>query len=261
MLRSVRDLMGYRLGATDGVLGKVKDLYFDDASWTARYLVADTGTWLSGHQVLLSPYSLQGVDDEQSLINVALSRQRIEDSPPILCDEPVSRQFERKYYTYYGWPFYWAGPGLWGAGAYPYYGHGTNPVDTLPAPDAVENEPTGDPHLRSVREVTGYGAQARDEAVGEISDFVVADEDWAIRYLVIDTGTWWTGKKVLLAPQWIEKVSWMDRAVYADLYRDTIKQAPEYDSSKPISREYEQKLFRHYDRRAYWTNDYIAESK
>ena len=119
MLRSIKQLYGNRLGASDGEIGHVKDFYFDDQNWAIRYLVADTGTWLPGRMVLLSPHSLGTLDQPEKILRVNLTRKQIEDSPAIETHKPVSRQFEEKYYRYYRWPFYWQGHGLWGQTSVP----------------------------------------------------------------------------------------------------------------------------------------------
>src|SRR5678815_3470573 len=121
MLKGAEKLTGYRLGAIDGEFGKVKDFYFDDETWTIRYLVADTGGWLPGVQVLVSPFAVKSVDDAEKHINVSLTKAQIENSPSIDTDKPVSRQFELKYYQYFGWPMYWYGPALWGPGPFPVF--------------------------------------------------------------------------------------------------------------------------------------------
>ena len=114
MLRSTKQLHGDKLGATDGEIGHVKDFYFDDQNWAIRYLVVDTGSWLPGRQVLISPHSLGALDSAGKVLSVKLTRKQIEDSPSIDAHKPVSRQWEEEYYRYYGWPFYWQGDGLWG---------------------------------------------------------------------------------------------------------------------------------------------------
>jgi len=244
MLRKDEALHRFTLGALDGEIGKVKDFYFDDQSWTVRYLVADTGNWLEERLVLVSPYALVSVDEEAEIIATNLTRKQIEDSPPADSDKPVSRQFEESYYEYYGWPAYWSG--LYPVAAYPF----PVPIDEK-AKEA--KEASWDSRLRSVREVEGYRVGATDGEIGHITDFIVDDKDWVIRYLVVDTRNWWPGKHVLMAPQWIERVSWDDRTVYVDLTRDTIKDAPEYPQDSVISREYETELCRHYNREGYWT--------
>jgi hypothetical protein len=119
MLRSVKSLEGFAIGATDGTFGKVNDIYFDDEAWVVRYLVVDTGTWLGGRDVLISPYSIGQPDWAGSVLPATISKQQIKDSPSLVTDKPVSRQYERSYLGYYGYPYYWGGMGLWGGGYYP----------------------------------------------------------------------------------------------------------------------------------------------
>lgn len=244
MLRAAEALHKYTLGAQDGDIGKVKDFYFDDQSWTVRYLVADTGNWLQERLVLVSPYALVSVDEEREIIATNLTRKQIEDSPRVDSDKPVSRQFEIIYYKHYGWPVYWNGPYPWGT--YPY------PVPHRERAKEGE-EASWDSHLRSVPEVEGYQVGAAGGVIGHIADFLLDDKNWAIRYLVVDTRNWWPGKHVLMSPEWVERVSWDDREVYADLAREAIKDASEYTPNSVISREYEMELYRHYNREGYWT--------
>lgn len=254
MLQNVKRILGYKLAATDGEIGRVKDVYFDDQTWTIRYLVADTGNWLPGKQVLISPWALRHVSPAEAHIEVTLTRQQIEDSPPITADLPVSRQHEIEYYQYYGWPMYWYGPALWGPAPFPaYFEAGPNAL--VPPPPTNHAHSASNPHLRSAGAVIGYQIHARDGEIGHAEDFLFDDENWAIRYLEIDTRNWWPGKKVLVAPQWIERVSWEKSAVYVDLNRKTIEQAPEYDPLSPVSRDYETQLFNHYQREGYWNQD------
>jgi hypothetical protein len=251
MLRKANDLTGYKLGAQDGEIGRVKQFYFDDESWTVRYLVADTGLWLSLRKVLISPFAVTGVNDAGKIVDVNLTREQIEASPPIEADKPVSRQYEEQYFRYYGWPLYWHGPWLWGPAPHP-GGFMTAPLPVEPPPPGEKDRKPGDPHLRSMDEVTGYHIHARDGEVGHVEDFLFDDEDWAIRYLVVDTRNWWPGKRVLLAPQWITGVSWHESELRVDLNRDTIKDAPEFDESSPITRDFEIRLFHYYRREGYW---------
>ena len=114
MQNSTKDLKGNAIVATDGDIGKVDDFYFDDKSWTIRYLVADTGNWLLGRKVLLSPIAVGKADFSSGRINVKLTKKQVEESPSIDSDKPVSRQHEAYYHDYYGYPYYWSGPYLWG---------------------------------------------------------------------------------------------------------------------------------------------------
>jgi hypothetical protein len=237
--------------ARDGEIGEVDDFYFDDESWAIRYLVVDTGNWLPGRKVLISPISLGKADLSHQWLDVELTKKQIEDSPSIDTDKPVSRQYEASYYDYYGYPYYWTGPHLWGPAAYP--GPLMMPERTQAEAEALRREQeSADPHLHSSSEVAGYYIEATDGDIGHVEDFMIDDESWAIRYIVVDTRNWWPGKKVVVSPQWIERVSWRDSKVYVNLSRDNIQKAPEYDLERPMSRDYESTLYRHYDRSPYW---------
>jgi uncharacterized protein YrrD len=250
--RRCNTLKGFRLGATDGEIGKVEDFFFDDRAWTVRYLVADTGFWLPNRLVLISPHALGEIQETENVLRVQLTRHQIEESPPITADQPVSRQFEREYYRYYGWPVYWTGPALWGPGPYPLYYAPLETVAGLPPESEVDS---GDPHLRSVKEITGYHIEARDGEMGHVEDVIMEENSWVIRYLVVNTGKWLPGKKVLVAPPWIQEMSWARSAVSTDLPRSSIQAAPEYDPDVPIARDYEISLFQHYSRVGYWSDD------
>ena len=259
MLNKVKTLEGYKLESLDGEIGKVKDFYFDDQFWTVRYLVAETGTWLADRQVLLAPYALTGVHPEGRNISVDLTKKQIEDSPSADNHKPVSQQFEQAYYGYYGYPAYWSGPYSWGP--YPDFrrDHQARAVDLA---HERQNERTQrkngwDPHLRSTHAVSGHHLQALDGEIGHVSDFVIDDETWAIRYLIVDKHNWWPGKKVLISPQWIERVSWDERKVFVNLSRLTIKASPEYTADSLLTRDYEISLHGHFNRKGYWVDELV----
>lgn len=271
-LRSANELQGYTIRATDGKIGGVHEFLFDDEHWTVRYMVADTGDWLSGRLVLISPIALGHADWQGRELSVKLTRSQVENSPDISTDQPVSRQREIELANYYGYGPYWGGPGLWGAGMYPMGLWGVGYVGMAPQPTAPgappmsdataterevapSQEQRGDPHLRSTREVTGYAIQALDGDIGHVEDFILDDESWALRYMVVDTRNWWPGKRVLVSPRWIESVSWDDRAVYVDLTKEQVKSGPEYDPERMLNREDEERLYRHYGRPAYWESE------
>lgn len=245
MLIKAKTVKGYTLDSYDGEFGKVMEFYFDDRHWTIRYLVADTGDWLADRQVLISPYALVEVVKEAEHITVNLSRKQIEESPLLASDKPVSQQYEEDYNSYYDWPTYWAGPFLWGA--YPYIVRDGNYVR-----ESRPDDKKWDPHLRSTQEVTGYHIQADDGEIGHVKDFIIDDQTWAIRYLVVDTENWLPGKKVLVSTHWIKHVSWSESKVFVHLTREIIKQSPEYTDDFLLTREYEAGLHRHYSRKGYW---------
>ena len=246
MLFKANALKGYALHSRDGEIGKVKEFYFDDRHWTVRYLVADTGNWLMDRQVLLSPHALIAVEEKDKRIAVDLTKKQIEDSPPLNSDKPVSRQFEEAYYVYYDWPVYWDGPYVWGS--HPYLVRDRTRGKTY-RPGAK----AWDPNLRSTHDVGGYHIQAEDGEIGHVEDFIVDDKAWTIRYLIIDTRNWWPGKKVLVSSEWIERVSWQDSKLFVNLSRAAVKKSPPYTEDSLLTRDYETKLHRHYNRAGYWT--------
>ena len=187
--------------------------------------------------------------------HLALTMDKIKNSPSVDVDKPVSRQHERDYYGYYGWPYYWGAEGMWGMGAYP----NTLAAGALYNPSAEYYEEPGDIHLRSAQEVRGYHIQGSDESIGHVDDFIVDDQTWAIRYLVIDTSNWWVGKKVLVAPPWVTSVSWEQRNVYVAMSRQAIKDSPEWNAYAAVNREYETRLYDYYGRPAYWESGVGSE--
>jgi uncharacterized protein YrrD len=246
MLHTVKELSGLGVGARDGELGKVKDAYFDDQRWAIRHLVVDAGGWLNDRKVLISPRAVRGVDWKNERIDVDLTKQQVRDSPSIDTDRPVSRQHEIDYHRYFGYPNYWEGANLWGISMlpYPWVGTSVDPmVPPVPSVDptvarevegrADEELNSADVHLRSCDEVIGYDILATDGSIGEVDDFVFDDENFAIRSLVVDTRKWLPGKRVLLGPEDIDRVSWEDREVYVKVTRDGVRNAPEYDPSNP----------------------------
>src|SRR5437667_11056867 len=113
MQQNIKDLKGNVIAATDGDIGTLDDLYFDDMSWTIRYLLASTADWFLGKDVLLSPFAVGKADLSSERINVMVTRKQVDASPSIDTDKPVSSQRESSYYDYYGYPKYWNGPYLW----------------------------------------------------------------------------------------------------------------------------------------------------
>ena len=248
MLNKAKTLNGYKLLSFDGEIGKVREFYFDDHYWTIRYLVADTGNWLKSRQVLISPFAIVAVNEKEQNIAIDLTQKQIEDSPSLNSDKPVSRQFEETYYGYYGYPMYWSGLYMWGP--YPYIVR-----DREKWKEVTHGKKVWNPHLRSTHDVSGHHIQAADGEIGHVEDFIIDDQTWAIRYLVIDTKNWWSGKKVLVSPQWIDRISWGETNVYVNLSRQAIKQSSEYTEMSLLTRDYEAQLLLHYDRQGYWFNE------
>lgn len=257
MFHSITQLKGSKVTASDGDIGKVEDAYFDDDNWAIRYLVVDAGSWLNDRKVLLSPYAVRQPVGGEPHIHLNLTRDQVRHSPPVDTQLPVSRQQERALLRYHAYPEYWDGGGLWGMGALPY-----PPLTNAPASGALDTaesiadeHPRGgdDVHLRSSSHVLGYDIQATDESIGEVQDFIFDDENWAVRYLVVDTRKWWPGgRKVLIGTHWIDRIDWATRALHVDMTRDQVKESPEFEDLSSIVRPYEERLHQNAKQLAYW---------
>ncbi len=258
MLTNATYLKGLVIRATDGEIGTVDDFYFDDQAWAIRYLTVETGGWLGGRRVLISPISVVHTDWQAYRFDVALTKKQVEDSPNIDTHKPVSRQHEARFLGYYGYPYYWGGP-LSGMAFYP----ATLALPIDPSKEAVADriqKKSTDSHLRSTETVTGYHIEATNGEVGHVAGFILDDEAWVVRYLEVATRNWWPGKKVLVSPAWIQQVNWIDSKVYVGLSRDDIKKAPEFVEATPITREYESQLYLHYGQAPYWLHEVEKKS-
>ncbi len=238
MLQSVTKLFEDKLGASDAEIGRVSDFYFDDQNWAVRYLVADTGTWMPGRLVLISPHAFGNLYQGGNILLVNLTRKQIENSPSIESHKPVSRQYEELYYRYYGWPFYWRGDQLWGMSAFP--------IASVPASRSAakgRKKESDDPHLRSAKAIIGYQIQASDEAIGHVTDFVLDDETWVIQHVVVDTRHWFSGKRVMIRPSQIKRISWDESKVYVDLTQEAILASPVFEPAAFGIREHDPRIF------------------
>ena len=228
MLHNTQALYGHKLTASDGDIGHVQDFYFDDKSWVIRYLIADTGTWLAGRLVLLTPHSFGKLDDEAKTLQVKLRKNQIEKSPSIETHKPVSRQYEADYYRYYGWPAYWDGDAMWGLGG--------SPVVLALTREEMEADQRhhhrDDKHLQSTHAVKGYEIQATDGPIGSVSGFMVDDRNWAIRDLVVETGHWYAGKQILIAVGKVVRVSYEESKVFVNLTKVDIERTGENKVAK-----------------------------
>ncbi len=268
MLRNLRDLQDYAIRATDGDIGQVKDFYLDDEAWVIRYLVVETGSWLSSRKVLISPIALGHSDPQEKILSASITREQVKNSPDIDTNKPVSRQHESLYLSYYAYPLYWGGPGLWGAGTHPNLimpEFVSTPSVIEPRLDNVDVDASAaqhnrdDTHLRSCKVVMGYHIHASDGEIGHVHGMLFDEEAWAIRYLIVNTSNWWIGHQVLIAPDWIHDVSWIDGTVSLNVTRQQVKDAPRYDSSIQVDRTHEASVYKHYGNVAYWVNEQVAD--
>lgn len=238
MLRHESDINGYAIHASDGPIGTVRDFLFDDATWTVRWLLIDTGSWLPGREILLPPSAVAQVNHVGHQFNVNLTKQQVKDCPDVDSHLPVSRQQETSLYDYYGWSPYW------GDGAYmDLVGYGGGGMIEPPSTELMRREKEiddvkhnkGDSTLRSAREVNGYHIHASDGEIGHVEDILVEDGDWSVRYLIVDTKNWWPATRVLIAPLSVRSIQWADRQVNLGIDRRSIKDSPAYDPSANIN--------------------------
>ena len=225
MLNSIQQRYGEKLRASDGEIGHVRDFYFDDKNWTVRYLVADTGGWLSGRLVLISPHALGHLYPEGKVLLVNLSRQQIEDSPSIDEHMPVSRQLEEEYHRHYGYAYYAESMPLWGLGGYPVLA--PPPLETDAKQQAVNS------HLRSARVVAGYNIEANDGVVGAVTDLLIDGRTWVIREIVVECGHWYAGKKVVISTDKVSRISHDHSTVYVDSTKHAFAEASEQPHGSP----------------------------
>jgi uncharacterized protein YrrD len=252
MKQTIKNLLGFTLGATDGEIGKVTDFYFDDITWKIRYLVLETGNWLSNRKVLISPEALLTCDWANKAFPVNLTKEQIKDSPDIDTDQSVSEQHQMELSAHYAWTNHFGGS-IWKDGM------GTSgmmmPTTSEPEKDEVKKyiitpneELSGDSHLRSAYSVQGNTLQATDDTIGEVEDFILDTSNWTIQYLLVDTGNWFPGKKVTISPDLIKEINWENSEVIINASVEQVKNSPEYDASKELSATYEANLQNYYGR-------------
>jgi uncharacterized protein YrrD len=272
MLRKAHTLIGIKIHALDGDMGHVDDFYFDDEDWTVRYMIVRTGAWFLGKQVMLSPSVIRDLGWEEGALYVDLTQDQLKNSPDLDLEKPVTREQEMELAKYYRWPTYWpVVPGR--VFNTPISNLGTastgmlNPdisSTDIPNPDLLNREVSntaetkteaevrraaqagGLRHLRGVKEVTGYHITATDGEIGHVEDFFIDEESWQIHYLLVDTGNWLPGRKVLISPNWITGISWADSEVIVKVTREQVKDSPEYDPRGSIDRHYENSLYGYY---------------
>jgi uncharacterized protein YrrD len=227
VLHLARKIRGATIRAVDGDIGTVEDFYFEEDRWTVRYLLVDTGKWMSGKKVLLSPMSVGEWNAEE--IRVSLNKNQVWDSPEFNPQGPFSHDHEKQVLGYYGYPYYWGAAGVWGMFDEP------AALLTAPAPPAPDPaKATGiDPESRSLRSThksTGYHLRASDGEVGHVDDFLIGDKSWRIRYLLVDTSNWIGGRSVIVSSEALERVDKQHAMLHVGVTRDAIKQSPSFES-------------------------------
>jgi hypothetical protein len=237
----------YAVEATDGPIGTVSDFLFDDAHWRVRWLVVDTGKWLTGRKVIVPVHVVSHPDPDRQTIDVNLTRQQVEDSPGVGLDWPMSRETQASAYGHYGASPYWGAGYLagyhaqWGSTPFPVSGSEERSREIADAEHDKYN-----PSLRSFDLLIGYHIESRDGDIGHVEDFLVDDADWTIRFLVIDTRNWSPGKRVLISPRSVLEIDWQERMVTLNADRQKVKDSPAYDPASIIDTSFIQKLHSYY---------------
>lgn len=249
MLRSLNHIRNASIQANDGEIGRCRDFLFDDLSWGIRYMVADTRKWLPGRKVLISPVALKKYAWESDAMVVDLTMDAVKESPPLEMDMSISHQYEKKLFEHYHWPYISAGLETWGAA----------PFTEIPVGETEDKKPQDaqlpeESHLRSVDEVSGYRIQATDESVGHVEDFLVEEDGWVIRYIVVDTRNWLPGRKVLISPKWADLIDYHRSKMHIRMRRSAVESSPPFDPRKTLQRGDEQRLYDHYAESPYWKN-------
>jgi hypothetical protein len=270
MLRNLEELQHYAINATDGVIGKVTDVLFSDKDWVARYLIVDTGNWLFSRKVLISPIAITGQYWSKEALSVELTQEQVKNSPDIDTHKPVSRQHELDYFSYYGFPIYWGGAGMWGEGSFPNGAMAADEGVTL-SPNAEQAKAfaltqaklhqNDDPNLNSANTVIGYHIEAIDGEIGHVKGLLLDEKTWAIRYLIVDTSNWWIGHSMLITPDLIKNIEWVSSRVHVNLTRQAVRDAPLYDSTLAIDRKYEEAIYKHFGLTEYWSESSAQKNR
>ena len=249
MLWNAARVRGFAVEATDGRVGVVDDFLFDDVSWRVRWVVVEAGPWPSKRKVLLQPAVLGRIDRPDREISVALTKRKVMESPDAATERSVSRQMETEVCDHYGWTPYWRDAVF--EDGYGYVGGATAPSILLASDGRREaradrERDEDDPHLRGMTAVTGYHVHAADGVIGHVEDFLIGDSDWRVHFLLVDTGTWLPGKKVLISPSIAQEIDWSARTVRLAADRQTVKDGPPYDAATTLDANSERGIHDHY---------------
>ena len=220
MQHTVKSLTGFKMNATDGEMGEVKELYFDDENWAVRYLIVETGNWFSNKKVLISPQALLTPDWSNKNFPINLTKDQIKNSPDIDTARPVSHRQQIEMYGHYAWERY---------GGSGFYAGGSAAVMNLPPVideeiikenDPDRNHDDDDPHLRSTEKVSGYFIHATDGDIGHINDFMIESDTWKITNIIIDTHNWIGGKKILIPVRHVKEIQWDNFKIIVDVSKE-----------------------------------------
>ena len=219
-----------------------------------RYIVAKHGLFVLGKRVLISPMSVTGTIRGGQAISVGLTRKQIRNAPSADLAQPISRKQEAMYLSYYRVPFYWGGAGLWGGALTPLEAGALSTTTATDGASHPEADPESDDesHLRSTREVVGYRVREPGEEVGTVTDFLIEDTTWAVRYLCIETAEDIGGGTLFISPHWVQEISWLERRVSIEILRAQLARVPKVGVGGVLSRDDEERLHEFFGKARYW---------
>lgn len=213
-IASFQPLRSRPLEALDGRIGDVRGFYFSDEDWKIRHLIAKIRWWwFKSRLVLIPAYALERINPKENTISVRLTKLRITRATPIEFKKPVSEQQHelRKRLEIMQMPF---APGLPAAKReLP-----SAPIGTDDSVAEIAAATGQDPHLRSSEELRfHYTLRAHDVKIGRVQDFVIDDDQWQVRYLIVQTRSWFRSRPLVLPPAWIDHISFEQRGVFVSL--------------------------------------------
>lgn len=235
-LKGFTGFSGFRMGAIDGEIGIIKEVYFDDQQWVVRYLIVKAGNWLNGRLTLISPQALLAPDWDNELFPTNLTIDQIRHGPDIDTDKPLYRQQEISLYQHFPWSIYWT------LGAMPL----EESLDM--AIKDIETDNTPDPHLRSSDKVAEYRVFSQESEVGSVEDFILETNSWKIDFIVVKLGSWMSSKKVLLPVNWIASIDLATSRINLTRTMHQLQNCAEFDPDAPVNEAYE-KVLRNYSGR------------
>lgn len=229
MQHTINSLIGFKMGASDGEIGEVKEFYFDDVSWAIRYLIVETGNWLYNKKVLIAPQALLAADWANKIFPINLTKEQIKNSPDIDTDKPISYGKEIEMYGHYDWqPYMGAGFFAGGSGAL------MNMTPIIDEELIKVNDQTDkdyDPNLRSTSRVSGYYIHATDGDIGHLKDFILDTDTWTITDLIVDTHNWFGGHKVQIPVRHVTEIQWENFKIIMDISKEYLKDSQVFNES------------------------------
>ncbi|QRR00830.1 PRC-barrel domain-containing protein [Dyadobacter sandarakinus] len=209
MERSFKSLTHYGLGAIDGEIGKICDVYVDGATWHICYWIVDTGTLLDQRKVMIAAHSVLGIECRNKTFETSLSRNQIKDSPVIDTNKAESNQQEIISDHFRN---YWFLP----------IKHGV-------LLDKEANRGISNINLRSLEVLLSCKIYGTDSYLGRVIDYILDTKYWKIDYLIIEIGGLFRSQKVLIPIKLINTINWTVLVININMAKKEFGQLQCYD--------------------------------